>query len=373
MKQAIKYRYRLNLVSLWFGLLFLLMLTPISTQSQVLDTTALNGNKLVAFPLIFYLPETSLGFGGAGAYTFHWKNQSKMANPSQVQFALTYTLENQVLVYAPYKLYLGDNDYFIFGEGGYFKYFYRYYGIGPTTSEKDEETYRTNFPRFTLNATKQIFPNWFVGPSIWFDQFNMKEFDPDGELTTGTIGDKGGNVLGLGLRLIHDTRDNTFYPTRGFYGDLVWLLQDASWGSDYTFQSFEFNVSKYIPFSDHQALALNLTGKTTGVNTPFYHLALHGGPRSGRGYIEGRFRDRFMSTFNAEWRQKIKGRFGAVLFTNIGGVSTKIDELFTSNLRPAIGLGLRFELDKINHLNLRLDYGIGKNSSEFYITVGEAF
>ena len=330
-------------------------------------------NKLVVFPLPFYLPETSLGFGGAGAYTFRWEGQAKNANPSQVQFVATYTLENQILLYAPFKLYFGENKYFFFGEAGYYKYFYRYFGIGARTTNRLEETYKVNFPRVTANITRQVLNNWFIGPSFWYDDFNMKEFETEGELIKGINGTEGGVVFGGGLRLIHDTRDNLFYPTTGVYGDVAWLIHDEAFGSSYNFQTLDINISKYFPISTKQVLAANFVYRETGSQAPFYHLAQHGGPKNGRGYIQGRYRDRSMFTINLEWRQKIKGRFGAVFFANYGGVSQSFDSFELNTLKPAFGLGLRYELDKINHLNVRLDYGIGNGSSEFYITVGEAF
>lgn len=343
-------------------------------QDSVSKDSLKEGNKLVYFPLVFYLPETSVGFGGAAAYTYRWENQTNSANPSQFQFVGTYTLEKQILLYLPYQLYLGDNDYYIFGELGFYKYFYRYYGIGPESDILNEESYRADYPRLTLNAAKQFIPNWFGGLSFWYDDFDMRGFDEGGELDKRiTIGTAGGAVMGLGFRVIHDTRKNIFSPTKGFYGDFAYRYHSDTWGSAYNFSSVDITASKYVPINEGSILALNGVTRITSGDVPFYHLALHGGPKYGRGYELGRFRDRIMLIFNAEWRQQIKGRFSIVAFVNYGGVAQRFGEIDIATFIPAAGLGLRFALDKVNKINVRLDYGIGKNSSQFYITVGEAF
>ena len=66
---------------------------------------------------------------------------------------------------------------------------------------------------------------------------------------------------------------------------------------------------------------------------------------------------------------KEPSKIGAVVWAGTGSVGPSINEL--SYWMPNVGLGLRYELQP--RLNLRLDYGIGYNSTGFYFNFSEAF
>jgi hypothetical protein len=40
---------------------------------------------------------------------------------------------------------------------------------------------------------------------------------------------------------------------------------------------------------------------------------------------------------------------------------------------PAGGVGLRFNLDKKNHINYRIDFAVGREGSTLSLGIGEAF
>lgn len=44
-----------------------------------------------------------------------------------------------------------------------------------------------------------------------------------------------------------------------------------------------------------------------------------------------------------------------------------------NSFKPSYGFGFRYLLDRKEGINLRFDFGYGKNSSGFYFTAGEAF
>lgn len=342
-------------------------------SKNVRETDTSKIGKLVAFPIAFYLPETKLGFGGAGAYTFRSWNQESYNNPSQVRFALTYTLEKQILAIIPFKLFLDDDDYYVFGEIGFYKYFYRYFGVGSNTLDTQQEDYRADFPRFKFNFLRSVGKKFYIGPSIWYDNYKIKDLDPGGELIGGVQGSAGGIITAVGIRSVFDRRDQIFYPTKGWYIDFLMLNSGDTWGSDYKFGRIELNATRYFSLDEKNMIALNFVKNIVTGDPPFYHMALYGGSRNARGYRKGRYRDFNTFVFNAEWRTIIKGRFGATVFASLGGLAPKISKYRLDEMKIAYGAGLRYALDKENHLNFRFDYGFGDAGSEFYITVGEAF
>jgi hypothetical protein len=70
-------------------------------------------------------------------------------------------------------------------------------------------------------------------------------------------------------------------------------------------------------------------------------------------------------------------RFGLVVFGGLGGVipggSQALQVVQTSHFLPSGGGGLRFELSKKYHVNLRADIAQGRDGHTFGMGVGEAF
>jgi hypothetical protein len=60
-------------------------------------------------------------------------------------------------------------------------------------------------------------------------------------------------------------------------------------------------------------------------------------------------------------------------FAGVGDVFKKQSDLKFENLKYSVGAGLRFVINPAERLNLRLDYGYGKEGGYFYILVAEAF
>ena len=341
------------------------------------DTTerdTVNRNSLYALPVLFYTPETGLGFGVAGVYAFHLRNDSLSARPSSVQMVAAYTLQKQLLVYFPYTLFLKNGDYYSYGELGYYRYVYQFFGIGNKVDPNFEEAYSVNFPRIRITALKRVSPAVYVGFRYWFEDFQITETDEEGALVKGDItGSRGGNTSGPGLVALYDTRDNVFYSSQGWYIETL-LQRNAAWtGSDFTYTTFSVDASRFFLTRWNHVVALNAYGITQSGNPPFNQLPLIGGSRRMRGYFEGRYRDRNLFTVQAAYRAPLFWRIGAVAFVSYGGVAPHLSDVTTRNLRYTVGGGLRFQLDREKKINVRLDAGFGKNTIGYYLTIGEAF
>ena len=80
-----------------------------------------------------------------------------------------------------------------------------------------------------------------------------------------------------------------------------------------------------------------------------------------------------MFAVQAELRQELRYRLGVVGFAGIGGIAPEINKFRFDKLLPAAGVGLRFKLDKKNHINYRIDFAVGREGRTISIGVGEAF
>ena len=171
-----------------------------------------------------------------------------------------------------------------------------------------------------------------------------------------------------------DTRDIVNYPRNGVLFDITVQSNNNLVGATFDYLSVITSFSKYLTVKDN-VLALNFNSTSIFGTAPFYELALFGGGKKSRGYVEGEYRANHGFAFQAEYRIRFKklNRFGGVLFASIGQVFDDIDEINFSNSLPAIGGGLRYLLSREQNLNLRVDAGLGINGFQFYVTFGEAF
>jgi len=182
------------------------------------------------------------------------------------------------------------------------------------------------------------------------------------------------NLTAVGFRLNRDTRPNRFYPTAGTFLDFTADFFSQGLGSKYSFQSYKFNFNKYWSLSQNQVLASGSFACFTGGAPPFYGNCIYGTNSQLRGYTAGRYLDRYMFGTQLEYRLALPRRFGFVGFGGLGEVVPGGNQPFrTKNFLPGGGGGVRFELSKKYHVNLRVDFAQGKDSHTWSVGVGEAF
>src|SRR2546430_14007192 len=103
--------------------------------------------------------------------------------------------------------------------------------------------------------------------------------------------------------------------------------------------------------------------------TEIYTLSLHDAlPIS-----TGQFQNRRMFATQAEYRLEWRKRLGFVAFGGVGGIGRTWSDFRSDQLLPGGGAGLRFNLDKKNHINYRIDLAFGREGHTLSIGVGEAF
>ena len=92
-----------------------------------------------------------------------------------------------------------------------------------------------------------------------------------------------------------------------------------------------------------------------------------------RGYTAGQYFTRYQLATQSEYRLELPRRFGLVVFGGIGEAIPGGKQLYGSQKFLPSGGGLRFQLDKKHHVNLRADIAQGRNGHTFAQAIGEAF
>jgi hypothetical protein len=151
----------------------------------------------------------------------------------------------------------------------------------------------------------------------------------------------------------------------------------------------------YVPLSDDVprnviGVWLLYRGITSGV-APYLTLPSIGWDqknRTGRGYIQGRWRGTQELYGEVEWRFRItnNGLLGGVVFANASSFAAPAFQVsgpgwsFTNDkvgllqfIRPAGGLGLRFMMNRDSRTSVSLDFALGESSFGVWFNAGEYF
>ena len=331
--------------------------------------------EFVAAPIPFFSPALGFGLGLGAAYLYNPPLAGSNSPPWLTGVGGFYSENGSWGGGAAHKMNWSEDQWRLLGALAYADLRYDFYGVGTGAGETGRSVpLRETAAGGLIELLRGVGHHWYVGgryllasvqTSVETSDLHIPPALARVPLTLDT------QLSAFGLRLQHDTRDSTFYPTRGGLFDVQADFFAPTWGSDYEFQSYAVAYNHYLSLMTNHVVALRGYGRATGGNAPFFALASFGSGADLRGYTPGRYRDRMMFTAQAEYRWRFTERFGVVAFAGFGGVAPEIGEFDT--LLPSIGTGLRYVLAKKNNVSLRFDAAWGRNDHAFYVGVGEAF
>lgn len=301
----------------------------------------------------------------------------------------------------------GDEDrgaqskHSVAGAGGMYAEGGSWAGIGAHRGYWSDERYRTTLGAITgeirynialdLASTEQTVPllqslsagtveaALRLGEKTWIgvgllkgstrvDSRNREATLPE-ELDSGTSID----LSTLRLSTEYDTRDSDLYPRTGRYVEALISLARTQLGSDHDYEILELEWNTYVPVASSHVLAGRIAGTVVEGDAPFFAKAWFGSDADLRGYTPGRYIGESMFAAQAEWRWTATPRWGFVAFAGAGKVSGALGDIETDDWLPAIGVGIRLRMLRALPLNLRADFGWGREDSTFTLAVGEAF
>lgn len=330
-------------------------------------------DRVIGAPILFYTPETRLAYGAAGSYIFRMSG-GKTARPSSISPILIYTQEKQFKAQVNTDMYLKPDDYRLQVEVRFEKYPNKFFGVGINTLENNEESYTSRSAGFLLSFLKKLTGKINIGFQYHFSNWKIVEMEEGGQLASGNFfGSRDGTISGVSLLLNHDNRDNIYFPMKGELFELNARVYGKFLGSKYNFSSLSLDLRKYFTLFGTHVLAVQSVVKLQTGDVPFLNLAQMGGQYNMRGYYEGRFRDKNLMVFQAEYRTPLIWRFGLVGFAGFGNVAEKFSKLSLAGMRSSYGFGLRFLFDPKEKIQARMDVGFGEDCTGFYFSIFEAF
>mgnify|MGYP001791317067 FL=1 len=380
------------LLSFFIGSWILVISTPVSAQwiddaiefftlhpnrRNVLRDSSLYPAKIVLSPVVIYSPETSVGLGVGAKYLFKMKGSGDETRTSNMPMSVIYTLENQFIAYSGFEIFSNQERWMLTGNLRYQIFPQLYYGIGRNTPRTNEEEYNYTQVLIEPILLKRVFARYlFLGGGIRYNRISNVELETDGLLANNDYpGSNGSTSVGTQLAAVYDSRDNLLNAYRGWYLELTHGFYGKVLGGTQEFQLTRIDLRHYFrPFRNRSdVLAFQFMSHFTYDGAPLNELAALGSEEIMRGYYEGRYLDRKLIAAQVEYRAKLVGRLGGVLFLGAGDVAHQVKDFQLRNMRGSVGFGLRFLLDKRENLNIRADWGFGNRTNNYYLNIAEAF
>lgn len=337
-----------------------------------------DGSTLVPLPVVFYQPETGVGFGVAASYYTRLTEPTPGASvpPSLIRFLGVYTAKKQIVTGLAGELFLEGTRYRATTELGYAKFPSKFWGLGNDTPDEAEEDFTPeSLNVLTLDVQRELRRGWYAGLSTRAVLRKISEAEPGGLIASGVVpGSQDGWAVGIGLVATRDTRSSTTFPTSGTFHQLRATIHGTAVG-DFGYGAYTLDLRRYLGLGGFKVLALRAVGMATSGTAPFDALPRLGGDSLLRGFYQGRFTDRQLLGAQAEYRAPAFWRLAWVAFGGVGQVSDDWSGFALDGFKAAVGGGLRFMISERERLFIRADlgYGIDTASTGFYLQIGEAF
>jgi Omp85 superfamily domain len=331
---------------------------------------------LVVAPLPISSPAIGSGIVPVLGYIFPFSAKDKVSPPSTIGAAGLFTNNGSRGFGVGGQLFLKENTYEITSGFVHGNINYDIYGNGIAADLRLplKQTGEAFLGEFLRRIGWKFFagPRFITGHSFVTVRPNsVRNFPIPPEVGLHS------NLTAIGARLTRDTRPNHFYPVKGTFFTFTSDFFSQTLDSKYSFQSYRTQFDKYWSLSKNQVLAYDGYFCATGGKPPFYGNCIYGTSNELRGYTAGRYFTRYMLATQLEYRLVLPKRFGLVGFGGVGGVvpagSQLLQRVQSSHFLPSGGGGLRFELSKKYHVNLRADIARGRDGHTFGMGVGEAF
>ena len=366
--------------------------------------------NLSLLPIIGYGPANGFVVGSAVSVS----NLLGSQNTTQLSSALvsvSLTTKKQLLICARSDIYLKDNEWYIPGDVRFLLFAQPTYGLGiyhlnagedfdingTDVAESDlGQPMRFNYIRFYETVLKEIVPHWYAGIGVNIDDHyniedqSLKLDTPNQQITSNYYySTKYGfnpqhySTNGLSLQITEDSRDNRINAFKGYYASLSLRINEKIFGGSQSSSMVYAEWRNYVSLQKSKpglVLAFWSWGVfVTSGNVPYLALPAIGWDtygRSGRGYVQGRFRGVNMVYGETEFRMPISrnGLFGAVAFINATTASNpSTGQTLFNALAPGYGVGLRIKMNMKDRTNICVDYGRGQSSSGIYFNIQETF
>ena len=226
--------------------------------------------------------------------------------------------------------------------------------LGTGVPLKSEDNIRGLLGRYLY----RIKGDWFVGGQLIITNYHVygqTALDDDVLNTLGLTGFESG---GVGLAVLHDSRDLQDKPSKGWLLNFNNVAYREAISGDNNFDVYRLDYRHFWTHGDGHVIAVRQSNQWT-VDAPPSAYA----PVQLRGYTIGEYLGQNMSSLEVEERYKIAARWTATVFA--GGACLYGDgkTCESDNLYPSYGAGIQYLLKPQQGIVANLEYAQGKDGN----------
>lgn len=352
-----------------WGLIFSYLL---AYQCSALDSTSSKRVNYSGIALPSRSPENGYYIQGGLVGVFKTTLKDSSTRASNIYLYALYSQLHQWRISLGGSIFTPSEKYFVnfWYYGSYLPE--KYFGIGENTNPNRNEFISYHVFHTETFFLRKLSKNNFLGLIHYLERMGDIVYPIQGIMDQNRPSGITSNFCnGLGLSFRHDSRDYLLSSKRGVYTELSMVRFGKFLGSDYAFTLYRADLRKFwqvIPNKDHIFAVQSLFTACEGAHPLRWLPNIYS-----RGYHPNLYRNNLVYMLQAEYRLRVWKWFGASFF---GGMSQSADKITTfseSPIRPNYGMGLRFKLMAKHNLQLRIDYGFGQGTSNYYLAFYDAF
>ena len=318
-----------------------------------------------------YSREGGFGFGGTATGLYRVDRRDSTMIPSNITFGANASLKGFYSLIANGTNYFSDKHSKLVYSAKFTRKVLDFWGIqfdecsvNPTSGYV-----RTQF-RIDADHSYRIGTHVYFGAVLNMNYTKAgRLIDPD--YLSGQNPDY--FLTGIGASFQYDSRDNPTNTHKGLYillretvhPKFLGTASMTNWGTTFT-------LCGYQPLWKGGLIAGDLYAQFNSENAPWILREELGGVTGRmRGYYAGRYIDSNQISAQVELRQHIASRFGCVAWVGAGTVFPSLSKFEWKNVLPNYGIGLRVEFK--HNMNIRIDFGFGKETAGLCFGFAEAF
>lgn len=342
--------------------------------------------KFTPFIAPSYTPEMQFLLTAGGLITFSFDRKDRQLLRSSIPFSVGKSTNGSLQISVKANLYLRQDRLRITGEIWRKDMPDNYYGVGydaaRNTAKSDSTTaYHRDWRRIYAKVVHQYKKHWFLGGIFDATNTEASELNPL-MLADSAVITHGSTTRnrGLGAVFQYDSRDVPVNAYSGLFLDASVINYGEHFGGQSDFWVIDLDYRQYAPVGHRHTVAWEVRSRNCRGDVPWTELSQIGTPWDLRGYVWGQYRDELMVYTMGEYRHmfnrktpnrkgSLESRWGFTTWVGVGAVARDIGSVPAA--LPNAGIGIRFETEKRS--NIRIDYGVGVESSAFYATFYEAF
>jgi hypothetical protein len=315
-------------------------------------------------PTLSSSPKLGTSLGGMAAYMHYFDPESKA---SLFGGSAQYTSTDSIVasLFAKTSFDADHHRLVAILAGGKIKNDYDdFLGTGMPLKSDDDLRF------FAVRYQYRIWGDWFIGAQAVNTNYEMLGQTAIDDEILQTLGLTKLTAGGIGANVNLDSRDSEYSPHKGWLINVNNIAYRDWIAGNENYDTYRADVRYYWGHGNDNVLAIRQNNQWTS-DAPESAYA----PISLRGYKQGQYLGKYMSSLEAEERLHLAARWTATVFAGIGclyGGDLKCTD--DANVYPSVGAGVQYLLKVKEGMVLNLEYAKGKSDNQgVYMKFGYGF